>query len=138
MLSKKQNAFTGTSYPYNLREIFYINGHHMYQTEKREHLAYFNLSLLILVPTTEGHPSLWVTPIQQDGYQYSILLLSGILELLRLVVILKNTHKLYSFSYFFGPEQFERPKVKQYKVKSVYIQVGVKNSTVCLLLISLV
>ena len=99
----------------------YILVSRVYQIEKCQHLAYLNLSLYILVPTTEGHPSFRVTPIEQDGHQYTLLLISGIISILRLVVIVNKKHKLCSLWNFVGPEQFWSPKVKQYKVKSVYI-----------------
>ena len=45
--------------------------------------------------TTEGQPYFRVTPIWQDGYQYTLFLTNGILNLLRLVGIVKNTQNLF-------------------------------------------
>ena len=120
-IKKVKHTFPGASYPYTLREMIQINGRQMAQIEKFQHLDYLNLSLYTLVPTTEGQPSFRVTPIDQDGYQYALLLLSGILNLLKLVGIVNNKDELFSLWDYVRPGEFRRPKVKQYEVNSVYI-----------------
>ena len=54
MIKKAKLTFLGASYPYTLREIIQINGRQMAQIEKCQHLSYLNLSLYILVTSTEG------------------------------------------------------------------------------------
>ena len=97
------------------------NGRWMAQIEKCEHLAYLNSSLYILLQNTKVQTSLRVTPIDQDGYQYTLLPLNGMLNLLMLVGIVNNTHKLCSLWDCVVPGKFGIPKVKKYEVKLVYI-----------------
>ena len=70
--------------------------------QKLQHLDYLNLSFYILVPTIEGQTSSRVTPIDQDGYQYTLLLFSVILNIIRLMVIVNNTLTILPLRFCWG------------------------------------